>query len=71
MDTLTKVVTYLSGVEMLSMVVIASVIMVKIWFDFRFRYFLLLCLILILRDLASVIVAIGWGLETTDIHTEK
>ncbi len=70
MDTLTKVVTYLSGVEMLSMVVIASIIMVKIWFDFRFRYFLLLCLILILTDLASVMVAIGWGLETTDIHTD-
>ena len=56
---------------MLSIVITASAIMVKTWFDYRFRFFLLLCFLLIITDLGTALLAMGIALESTDFHAER
>ncbi len=55
---------------MLSVVIAASAIMVKTWYDYRFRFFLVLCFILIMTDLGTASLAMGIALESTDFHKE-
>ena len=45
--------------------VIATFIMVKIWFDYRFRFLLMLCFILIIGDISTALLAVGIGMENT------
>ncbi len=56
---------------MLSVVIAASAIMVKTWYDYRFRFFLVLCFILIMTDLGTAFLAMGIALESTDFHKER
>ena len=56
---------------MLSVAIPASAIMVKTWFDYRFRFFLLLCFTLIITDLGTALLAMGIALESTDFHAER
>ncbi len=71
MNKLTRVEIILTIAEMSWVTIIASIIMVKIWFDYRFRFLLLLCLILIVTDISSALLAVGLGMENTDIHVQK
>ena len=69
MDLLTKVQTYLTVAEMLSVTIVAAALTAKIWFDLRFRFLLLLCFIVIATDLSTALLIVGVGLETTPYHT--
>jgi len=71
MNELTRVEVILTILEMTFVTVIASIIMVKIWFDYRFRFLLLLCLILIVTDISTALMAVGIGMENTNVHVEK
>jgi len=71
MDLLTKVQTYLTVAEMLSVIMIALALTAKIWNDVRFRFILLLCSIVIMTDLSTILLIVGIGLETTDFHTKQ
>jgi hypothetical protein len=68
MDKLIKIQTYLIVAEMLSVTIVASAIMVRIWYDYRFRFLLLLCFIMILTDVGDAFLAVGLGLENTEYH---
>ena len=65
MDLLTKVQTYLTVAEMLSVTMVAAALTAKIWFDLRFRFLLLLCFIIIVTDLSTALLVVGIGLEST------
>ena len=71
MNELTRVEIIVTIAEMSWVTVIASIIMVKIWFDYRFRFLLLLCLILIVTDISTALLAVGIGMENTNIHVER
>ena len=68
MDKLIKIQTYLIVAEMLSVTIVASAIMVRIWYDYRFRFLLLLCFIMILTDVGDAFLAVGLSLENTEYH---
>ena len=71
MNELTRIEIISTIAEMSLITVIASFIMVKIWFDYRFRFLLLLCLILIVGDISTALLSVGWGMENTKIHVER
>ncbi len=70
-NELTRIEIISTIVEMSWVTIIAFLIMIKIWFDYRFRYLLYLCIILIVTDISTALLAIGIGLENTAVHVEK
>lgn len=65
MNQLTRIEIILTIAEMSWVTVIATFIMVKIWFDYRFRFLLMLCFILIIGDISTALLAVGIGMENT------
>ena len=65
MNQLTRIEIILTIAEMSWVTVIALIIMVKIWFDYRFRFLLLLCFVLIIGDISTALLAVGIGMENT------
>jgi len=68
---LTKVQVILGVTEMTWLVIIASIIMHKIWFDYRYRFLLVLCVLIIVSDISTALLAVSTGLENTKIRDNK
>lgn len=71
MTKLTKIEIILTIVEMSWVCIIATMITFKIWFDYRFRFLMLLSICLIVTDISTALLAVGLGLENTDVHVER
>lgn len=51
--------------------IIASIITVKIWYDYRFKFLILLSFCLIVTDISAALLVVGTGLENTNTHIQK
>ena len=71
LNELTRIFIITTIAEMSWVTVIATIIMVKIWFDYRFRFLLMLSIILIVTDISTALLAVGVGMENTNIHIER
>lgn len=56
---------------MISVVIIASVVITKVRKDIRFRFFVLLCYIIIISNLGTAFLAAGVYLEDTPIDQKN
>lgn len=70
-DELTKIEVILTVVEMFTVVLIASFILVRIWYDYRFHFLMLLSGLLIVTDISGALYAVGQGMENTIIQINR
>jgi hypothetical protein len=68
---LIKVEMILTVCEMSLITIFLSLVLFIACRDFRFRFILTLCILLLTTDVATALLAIGLGLENTNIHKER
>ena len=71
MIKLIKVEMILTVCEMSVITIMLSLMLLIACRDFRFSFIITLCFLMIITDVSTALLAVGAGLENTEIHQER